>query len=180
MAPTSISIWKPIQDLPEDWQSMQRDHLHALAQIWSEQQQRLRDSLVYRVFLEKLRRKIAIETGILERLYNIDTGITQLLIEQGIDEALIPHDSTDKPVSEVVALIRDQELAIDGLFDFVKGHRSLSTSYIKQLHQTLTKHQEDSEAIDQFGHTMRVQLLRGEWKKYPNNPVRPDGTIYLY
>ncbi|MEZ4659035.1 MAG: hypothetical protein R2911_15835 [Caldilineaceae bacterium] len=78
--------------------------------------------------------------------YTLDRGVTRLLIEQGINEALISHDQTDRPVQQVVALIRDQETAIEGLFDFVGGQRQLSTSYIKQLHQVLTYHQEYTEA----------------------------------
>jgi len=117
---------------------------------------------------------------VIERLYTIDRGVTRLLVEHGIDESLIPHGATDRPAVEVVALIRDQEQAVEGLFDFVGGRRSLSTSYIKQLHQLLTRHQEFSEAVDQFGTIGTVQLLRGDWKRYPNNPTRPNGEVHFY
>ncbi|MCU0568360.1 MAG: hypothetical protein MUF49_17400 [Oculatellaceae cyanobacterium Prado106] len=88
----------------------------------------MRQSGEFQTFSEKLRREIAIETGIIERLYNLDRGITRLLIEQGINEALIPHGATDRPVKQVVSLIKDQESAIEGLFDFVGGQRMLSTT----------------------------------------------------
>jgi Fic family protein len=130
--------------------------------------------------MDRMRRTIAIETGVIERLYTIDQGTTLLLIEHGIDESLIPHNATDRPKSEVVALIRDQSSAVDHIFDFVGSQRELSTSYIKSLHQLLTRNQDSTEAIDQFGNRFQVSLRRGEWKQQPNNPLRPDGVVYEY
>lgn len=172
--------WQPIQDLPDTWQSMMHSNLQALAEIWQEQKKRLQKTASYQHFLERLRRKIAIETGVIERLYTIDRGVTQLLIEQGIDTALIPHGATDKPPTEIVRFIRDHEQALKAVFDFVGNQRSLSTSFIKQLHQLLTRNQEYTDGIDQFGNRGQVRLLRGEWKKQPNNPTRPDGTVQEY
>ncbi|HHP7244613.1 MAG TPA: Fic family protein, partial [Elainellaceae cyanobacterium] len=121
--------WQPIQDLPNNWQDLANTELPPLVTVWNEQAERLRDSGEFKNFMEKLRREIAIETGIIERLYTLDRGITRLLIEQGINESLIPHGATDRPVSQVVGLIQDQEAAIEGLFDFVGRKRTLSTFY---------------------------------------------------
>ena len=149
--------------------------------VWLEQADKLRQSGEFQAFNDKLRREIAIETGIIERLYTIDRGTTRLLIEQGSNEALIPHGTTDRPVSQVVSLIRDQEAAIEGLFDFVGGQRILSTSYIKQLHQILTQSQESTEALSTLtGKVVNVSLIRGDWKRRPNNPLRQDGTVHEY
>jgi len=173
--------WQPIDNLPQHWQQLASSELPPLVTVWNEQADRLRNSGAFKIFMEKMRREIAIETGIIERLYTIDRGITQLLIEQGIDEALIPHGLTDRPIKQVVALIQDQETAIEGLFDFVGGQRSLSTSYVKQLHQLLTKNQTNTEGLDQStGKITSVPLIRGDWKKWPNNPLRTDGSIYEY
>jgi Fic family protein len=173
--------WQPIEDISSSWQSLASSELPPLVTVWNEQAERLRASGEFKVFMERLRREIAIETGIIERLYNIDRGITRLLIEQGINEALIPHGATDRPVKQVVSLIRDQETAIEGLFDFVGGQRNLSTSYIKQLHQVLTQNQEYTEAlVPSTGEIVRVSLIMGDWKRLPNNPMRPDGIIHEY
>jgi hypothetical protein len=131
--------WRPIEDLPQNWQTMASPDMPSLVRVWEEQAARLRQSSVFQIFMERMRREIAIETGVIERLYTIDRGITQLLIEEGIDESLIPHGTTDKPVSEVVAMIRDHEKAVEQLFVFVTQERPLSTSFIKQLHQLLTR-----------------------------------------
>lgn len=174
-------LWKPIEDLPSDWQDLAISELPPLVTVWNEQADRLRSSGEFRTFMERLRREIAIETGIIERLYTIDRGTTRLLIEQGINEALISHEATDRPVKQVVSLIKDQEAAIEGLFDFVGRLRILSTFYIKQLHQLLTQSQDSTEALNPItGKIFRVALIRGDWKSQPNNPLRPDGTIHEY
>jgi hypothetical protein len=90
-------LWQPIEDLPSNWQEFASTELPPLVTVWKEQVNRLRQSGEFQTFNEQLRREIAIETGIIERLYTIDRGITRLLIEQGINEALIPHGSTDRP-----------------------------------------------------------------------------------
>jgi len=174
-------IWQPIQDLPLNWQTLASSELPPLVTVWNEQADRLRQSGEFQTFNDKLRREIAIETGIIERLYTIDRGITRLLIEQGINEALIPHGSTDRPVKQVISLIKDQEAAIEGLFDFVGGQRTLSTFYIKQLHQLLTQSQDSIEALDTLSdQTFQVSLIKGDYKRQPNNPLRLDGSIHEY
>lgn len=173
--------WKPIQDLPDNWQNLANTELPPLVTVWNEQAERLRNSGGFKTFIEKLRREIAIETGIIERLYTLDRGITRLLIEQGINEYLIPHGATDRPIGQVIALIRDQEAAIEGLFDFVGGQRTLSTFYIKQLHQLLTQNQSSTEAlIPSTGQIVSIPLISGDWKQQPNSPIRKDGSIYEY
>lgn len=174
-------LWQPLEDLPSDWRNLANSELPPLVTVWNEQAERLRQSGEFRAFNEKLRREIAIETGVIERLYTIDRGTTRLLIEQGINEALIPHGATDRPIKQVVSLIKDQEVAIEGLFDFVGRQRRLSISYIKQLHQLLTQSQDSTEALDPITRKIfSVSLVKGDWKRLPNNPQRPDGTIHEY
>lgn len=172
--------WQPITDLPDDWQTLAEPDLASLAQLWEQQRETLRLTAAYQAFMERLRRRFAIETGIIERLYNIDRGVTQLLIERGIDESLIQHGTTDRPAHDVIALVRDQAEAIQSVFDYVGQRRSLTSFYIRQLHEILTRHQETTEAQDQFGKRFQTQLLRGAWKEQPNNPTRSDGSLHEY
>ncbi|TVP63715.1 MAG: Fic family protein [Nodularia sp. (in: Bacteria)] len=172
--------WQPIENLPSNWENLASAELPPLVTVWNEQAERLRSSGEFQTFMDRLRREIAIETGIIERLYTLDRGITRLLIEQGINEALIPHGATDRPIKQVISLIQDQEAAIEGLFDFVGGQRTLSTFYIKQLHQLLTQNQDSTEAKISTGQIILVDLIRGDWKRLPNNPERPDGLIHEY
>lgn len=181
MSYRSPQPWSPIEDLPQDWRSMASAELPSLLTFWQEQAAELRDSGAYETFMDKMNRQIAIETGVIERLYDIDRGITEQLIEYGLDVSLLSHDSTDIPPTQVIALIRDQEAAVEGLFSFVKGERRLSASYLRELHQALTAHQTTTEAlISQTGEITIITLIRGDWKKWPNNPTRSDGTVYEY
>lgn len=172
--------WQPITDSPEEWESLRDSELHSLAGVWADQYTQLKESRQVLQFNERLRREWSIETGILERLYTIDRGTTQLLIEQGIDAAIIPHGATNIPVHDLVAVVQAHRAALDGLFDFVNQQQPLSTHYIRQLHQIITQHQDYVEGVDQFGSVVHTRLLRGQWKQTPNNPTRPDGSIHHY
>jgi len=172
--------WHPIEDLPDGWGLLAGPELAALAAVWEEQRQQLVDARALEEFTARLRREWAIETGVIERLYDIDRGVTQVLIEQGISASYIPHGATDKPAESVVALIRDQEQAVEWLSDFVASRRGLSTSFIKGLHQLLTSHQPTAKGVDSLGRSVEIPLLRGQWKQFPNSPVRPDGSVHHY
>ena len=174
--------WRPIEDLPENWPELAAPELPALSAAWRKYSKKLRDSDSLKHFNDKLRREWAIETGIIENLYLIDRGVTQTLIEKGIEASLIPYGSTDKPVGRILPILKDQEEVVEWLFDFVFGEqrRELSTSYIKQLHQAFTRHQDTTTAVDGLGQVVEVALLRGEWKRLPNNPTRPDEGVHEY
>lgn len=111
--------WKPIEDC-ESHAELASAELGALAGVWREQRERLGDQEAYREFEERLKREWAIETGLIERLYTLDRGITQLLIEHGIRAALIPHERGANP-DAIVAMIDDHKAAVEGLFDNAPG-----------------------------------------------------------
>jgi len=171
--------WKPIEDLPKSWPSFVSPRLHNVAEIWKEQRQKLDQSAISQ-FNEQLKRQWAIETGIIENLYTLDRGITRLLVERGIEASLIPHGTANKPVTHIINLMADQKNVVEGLFDFVASARQLSTSYIKEIHAALTEHQETVDGIDTFGKSVTISFRRGDWKKSPNNPSRPDGSYHEY
>jgi Fic family protein len=172
--------WTFIEDLPKNYAELHDSGLESLAAIWKEQSATLVKKDALAQFNERLRREWAIETGIIENLYSIDRGITELLIEKGIEASLIPYGSTDKPAEQIVPILKDQEEVLDGIFDFVARRRELSTSYVKELHQAFTRHQDTVTAINGLGRSIEVPLLKGQWKQLPNNPKRPDGAIHEY
>ena len=140
--------WAPIEDYasPASPAELATADLGALVHVWREQRERLGTRETYRDFEERLKREWAIETGLIERLYTLDRGVTQLLIEHGIRAALIPHERGTNPEA-IVAMIADHQAAVEGVFDFVKGERPLSTSYIKETHALMTQHQATVEGI---------------------------------
>ncbi len=173
--------WKPIADLPENWPTLASSELAGLIHVWQEQHARLEKLEGVKLFNERLRREWAIETGIIENLYSIDRGTTALLIDKGLEASLIAPGATDKPAEQVIAIVRDQEDALEGLFDFVSQRRSLSTAYIKELHAALTRHRTTISGIDNLGQKREFELLRGEYKRWPNNPTRSaDELLHEY
>ena len=175
-------IWNPetgITDLEDDPEKLSASEIPGIKAIWTDQQKRLKGTAQLLSFTEKLSREWAIETGIIENLYEIDRGVTQTLIERGFRAELLSHGSTNKPRRFVIQLLRDQKDALDGVFDFVKGNRSLSTSYIKELHAALLRSQKMTEGIDALGRDIEIELIKGAWKKQANHPAR-DGVTYTY
>lgn len=162
--------WHPIEDLPPGLQ--RSEGLGALFRLWRSQRGKLEESKKLAEFSERLIRAWCIETGILERTYPLDQGITLTLIEQAMDAALIPPGASDLPPAQLVTILGDHCEAIDGLFAF-EGNRDLSTAYVKALHHAMTGHQDECEEVDSLGH-----LLRGEWKRLPDNTVdRATGEV---
>ena len=170
--------WQPLADYQSN-EVLAHTELGALALVWAEQRDRLTGQQAYRDFEERLKREWAIETGLIERLYTLDRGITQLLIEHGLRAELVPHGSGINPES-VIAMISDHQAAVESVFAFVKDERPLSTHFIKELHALMTRHQDYVEGMDLFGKTTRVPLIRGDYKRMPNNPHRPDGSVHEY
>lgn len=171
--------WQPILDYEDNPMELADRELRALSGVWIERRERLGESDDVREFTERLKREWAIETGLIERLYTLDRGVTELLIEHGVNAALIPHTADENPI-HTAAMIGDQQDAIESVFAFVKGDRHLSTSYVKELHSLFTRNQEFAEGVDQFGRKIRVRLVHGDYRSQPNNPTRADGTVHHY
>ena len=146
---------------------------------WTEIQRRLAGSQCLAEFNDQLNREWAIETGVVENLYDIDHEVTQNLIECGFKSELLGHGSTDKPREYVLRLLNDQKDSIGGIFDSVKDGRSLTTSYIKELHASLVQNQNTTEGLDSLGRHVNIPLIKGDWKTRDNHPVR-NGVKYMY
>ncbi len=174
-------VWEPISDVPVNWKtSLASSNTASLVQAWQDQEKKLRRKDLYKNFVEKLKRRWAIETGVIEGLYSLSEGATLALIEKGLDAALISFDDTDRSPAEVIIKIKDQHQAIQGLYQFISGQRPLGTSYVKELHQVLTAHQESHLARDFLGNPVEAKLLRGEWKKWKNSVEHADGSCFEY
>lgn len=166
--------WRPIEDLPADHAHLASRQLRELRHAWQRQRSELRESDAVRKFIERQVRQWSIQTGIIERLYTLDEGITLTLVEQGFDAAYIPHGASDMPAEQLVRVLRDHQTAAEGLFAFVKQTRALTTSYVKELHAVLCRSQAESDAVDTLLRPVRVPLVRGAYKTQPNNPRDRD------
>ena len=158
--PPIAQEWEPIKDLPEDWRDFCRPDLHAVHRQWVADRELLSGEDRLQELEERRNTHWAIETGLIERIYRVDRGVTRALLERD--------------------LIEDQRLSLGFLEDLISGTRDLSSSYIKELHQGLTSHQAEREVEDRFGRPGTRPLEKGAWKKWDNFPTKRDGTIHMY
>lgn len=171
--------WDLIQDLPSDWETLCRVDLHAVHRQWREDRSLIKDQDKLRRFQEQLAMQWAVETGIIERLYKVDRGVTVQILQAGM-EALGQFHARGLLTADAQALIKDQRAALEMVMDLVGGERELTDAYMKELHHRLTLSQETTEAVDHTGKEIQIELVKGAWKRNPNNPLRPDGSIHQY
>ncbi len=174
--------WKPIAPLSVKERQIDVSDVDSLKGSWLDFRDRLGASSPQNLveFNERLARKWSIETGMLERIYDIDRGTTIVLIERGFFAGLVERSGTDKDPEQLIEVLRDHKVAADLLQDCVANSRPLTPGLIHELHSILTKHQQFVEAVDQFGTRVLLKPERGAFKDQPNNPTRPDGSLHEY
>ncbi|PZS40475.1 MAG: hypothetical protein DLM62_02735 [Pseudonocardiales bacterium] len=132
-------------------------------------------------FAEARRRSLrrhAIETGIIERLYDVDWGVTEALVAEGLTaEVAAGKGLLD---DDALAIIRSQYDALEFLADAARNGTDLTLHFVRQLHQALCRTQSTYEARNDFGQNLRVPLHHGTWKVQPNQVRREDGTLVEY
>lgn len=180
-----VDIWRFIK-FTSTWENCNTSRLDEISPSWFRRKDELeKTSSEFADFMERLKRQHAIETGIIERMYDISKGVTETLIEKGFAEALISHGDYSDNLSKAQLMnhLQDHLSAVDSVFDFVKNNRTLTISFIRELHQIVTVHQDFTEGKDQFGTKLKVPLLKGKFKERENNPSRQNGnekTTYRY
>ena len=139
--------YQRIQPFP-GLQTYEFPELRALASVWQEKKLALEENGAYKEFIKKLQREWAIETGIIERLYTWDRGVTEVLIEQGIESSIISHRGgvSQRDAEHAQVLINDHLGIVEGLFSYIKGDEPLSEYFIRGLQTQFTAHQDYTEA----------------------------------
>ena len=173
--------WRPIEGMPDrfdDAADAAEDELRLLAGVWREQKAGFGKEELEK-FDRELNREWSIETGLIERAYELDRNTTRILIERGIQKERIPRHNGQDPV-EVAAMLRDHEKVVKSLFGFVASDRELSVSYVKELHAEMLRNQKTVTGEDQFGKAIRRQINHGAFKMRPNNPHTRDGKQHEY
>jgi hypothetical protein len=179
--PTTYT-WRPIEPLSDKDRKIDLAAMRPLYESWRASKDRLAQSSPASLneFSQRLIRRLSIETGILERLYDLDRGTTEALVTHGFVEELVARSSTDIEPSRLVDILKDQESAIQLVMDCVAGNRELTKSVIHELHVLLTEHQDTTTAVDPLGNRKEIPLIKGQFKELPNNPKRPDGSTHEY
>ena len=173
-------LWKFLT-FSDSWKRCDTSPIDDISSSWFQRRKKLQDnSREYELFLTGLKREHAIETGIVERMYDLDKGITETFIKEGFVQSYISHGDTNVPIPKLISHLKDHLNAVDFVFSVVKENRALTVSFVKELHSLLTQHQEYADGRDQFGHNINIKLLRGKFKERENNPSREDGTVIMY
>ena len=135
---------------------------------------RIREGLV------RLERSMAIETGVIEGLYNPTHGVTQALLREGFRAEHVRRQGVDVEPEHLVTVLEDHLAAAEMVYAFIREDRPITKHAMRELHAQITAHQETHNAVDMLGRRVQRPLRRGVWKDFPNNPTRPDGTVHLY
>jgi Fic family protein len=172
-------IWQPIR-FDTRWNEVETARFDNIRPSWDKKRSELsKDPEQYKQFIDQLKRKQAIDTGIIERLYDLKRGVTETLIKEGFVDSYLQHGDSNIDNNLLMDYLKDNFEAVDFVFPFVKDSRELSVFYIRSLHKLITRHQDTIEAVNPFGKKGPTPLLKGEFKKLPNYPTR-DGIIYEY
>ena len=131
------------------------------------------------VDIDKLKILWSIETGLIENAYKLDDVEINNLLNNGIRSGVISNKNNEDP-NHVISVLKDQYDTLNGIYDWVQMKRPLTTSLIKEMHQWIMSNHKTADGIDSNGKKIKISLLRGEFKKMPNNPVRLDGEIHNY
>ncbi len=176
------TIWNKdtgIKDFEVNPEYLRAPEIPGVRERWKALQEKLKGNVQLQDFMERMGREWAIETGIIEGLYDIDRAVTKILIRKGFQRRFFVQGAMDPSPELVLQLLRDQKDTFDGLYDFVKHERELSISCIKELQVSLLRSQGSIEGQDAFGRNRDLPLIKGIWKMQENNPVR-DGVTYSY
>ena len=175
---TRIRDWSPITPLDRVVEETLRGDLaavDALHRSWIRFTASL-DEADRRTLRRRTLRKHAIETGIIERLYEIDWGVTEQLVAEGLTMEAVARAGGEVSPRDLAML----EAQFDGLelvIEYVRDGSPLTTSFIKELHALITRAQVDYDATDALGRRVRAKLSHGSFKTLPNNVKLADGSL---
>lgn len=177
---TEVVAWQEVSSPPQAVPAEVREVLSSvdtLRAAWDDAIKRMSDDEFSEARRRSLRRH-AIETGIIERLYDVDWGVTEALVAEGISADVAAREGgiTEAALDAIATQLDGLELVAD----VARGDRDLSAYFIRELHVAITRHQQTYEAHDQFGTLVHPPLLLGEWKHDPNHVKRPDGSLIEY
>ncbi len=172
--------WKPIEPLaPADVpRNGSFAGLDALRQEWERYLSALPETERIKIRQRSLRR-LSVETGILERIYEVDWGLTLTLVAEGFTREVIERagGKVDEHTLQTLLAQRD---SLEMVLDFVRADRKLSASFIKELHAALTRTQRTYRVTDMLGRSTECELPHGTWKTHSNHVKRKDGTLLEY
>ena len=173
--------WRPVAPPPDDVYVRFEPVQFGWAEAHRALGNRLSQAPGLKRFMDRLARRWAIETGVIEGIYELDVKASRRLVKNGLLAAPgLMSSETNKPPGEVLRILCDHKDGLRAARDWAHEGRPLSKWLIRALHTQLLANQHASAAIDQFGRRFDATLVKGEFKKRPNNPTRPDGIVHHF
>ena len=124
--PKEFHIWKFIE-FEDVWRIADTSNIDDIAPSWFKHREKLQTySKEYQQFINEQKREHAIETGIVERLYDLKRGITETFIKEGFVQSYLSHGDTNVPTQTLMNHLRDHLDAVDFVFDIVQENRPLT------------------------------------------------------
>ena len=106
-----------------------------LVEYWKENREELASHGGVRDFNRRLQREWVIETGLIERIYTLDRGTTEILLERGLRENLIAASATnrDPALDDMSAIFQSRIDRIDlasGSLIAIGRHAALLEAFV--------------------------------------------------
>jgi Fic family protein len=125
--------------------------------------------------LRVVTRAAAIDTGAIEKLYDVDRGFTlTVATEVASWQAVLEAKG-----AEVKSLISAQLEAYDYVLDLATGRQPIAEAWIRQLHAVICAGQEMYNVVTEVG-TQQQSLPKGSYKVYPNHVLDRHGKSHPY
>ena len=139
MKQNTYRLWKPIQ-FPPNWQECDTSILDDISASWFRRRTLLKeDSGEYSDFLDRLKREHAIETGVIERLYDLKKGITETFIKEGFVQSYLSHGDTNIDETDLMNHLNDHLDSVNFIFDIYQEWffviQCLTRGIPNQIHQ---------------------------------------------
>jgi len=121
-------------------------------------------------------RTAAFDTGAIEGLYPTDRGLTFTVATQAAawEQEVVERDA------DALELFKAQLEAFEMVLDLATSKfPKLTQSWIRQVHEVVTRPQETYTVITPLG-LQRQPLPKGEYKSQPNHVRAADGQVHAY
>jgi|CXWL01.1.fsa_nt_gi Fic family protein len=120
-------------------------------------------------------RAAAVDTAAIEGLYQVDRGFTfSVAAQTGAWEHYF--DERGEKAREV---FEDQLRSFDLVLDAATGQLPVVEALIRSLHELVCASQDTYRVLTEQG-WQEQELVKGEYKRHPNNPRLPDGRQHHY
>ncbi len=172
--------WQPASALSGRDRPSELAALPPLYERWRQAETRLRaaDPARLQEIKRRLVRRMIVEVGLLESLYELDRPTTEKLVTDGFVLEHVAPSATDMQPARLITMLQDQDAAIAPMLQGPAG--PLSKDDIRRFHAVAMQHVATGMVTDAAGVKKEVPLMKGEFKTLPNTLEMPDGSTHEF